>query len=361
MGFGEFIGDAPAVARLRELIAAGGLNRALLLAGPRGVGKTTLAIFAGLALNCEQPPAPGDFCGACASCRQLDPGWRDLEAMTAAALEFREQQGKTRAREEAPLVLRVHPEIEIYPPDGDFLSMAQARRIGERGHRRSDRGRYWTVIVPEFERARWMTQATLLKTLEEPPPRTALLLLAENPLELLPTVRSRALLLTLPPASPPALARLLAERRGELSAAEREAVARWSQGRPGRALRLDPAEYRELRRQALLLLATAGGSGPWAPLFEMTQQAARPGKERLESLVEILYSLLQDILYLLSDRPEAIRNADCRAELSGLAQQFNLRSVAFATEEADRVLAATRRNAQRGLALEAWALRLARA
>ncbi len=206
-----------------------------------------------------------------------------------------------------------------------------------------------------------MTQATLLKTLEEPPPRTALLLLAENPLELLPTVRSRALLLTLPPASPPALARLLAERRGELSAAEREAVARWSQGRPGRALRLDPAEYRELRRQALLLLATAGGSGPWAPLFEMTQQAARPGKERLESLVEILYSLLQDILYLLSDRPEAIRNADCRAELSGLAQQFNLRSVAFATEEADRVLAATRRNAQRGLALEAWALRLARA
>lgn len=363
MPFSDFVGNAETVARLRALIAANGMNRALLLAGPAGVGKTTLAIMVGLALNCRQPPQPGDFCGACPSCRQLDPQWRDLDALTAAALDFREQQVKTRAREEAPLVLRVHPEIEVFPPDGDFLGMAQARLIGERGQRRSDLGRFWTVVVPAFDRARWMTQAALLKTLEEPPPRTALLLLAENPLELLATVRSRALLLSLAPVSDPAaMARWLAARRPELAAAERDALARWAEGRPGRALRLDPAAYREVRRQALTLLAAAAEGRSWAPLFQLTGQAGlagRPGKERLESLLEILYSLLQDILYLLAGRSEVLRNLDSRVELTSLAQSFNVRKLALATEEADRILMAARRNAQRGLALEAWALRLA--
>lgn len=364
MPFAEFIGNEPVVARLRELIATGGMNRTVIFSGPSGVGKTTLAIMAGLALNCMAPPQPGDFCGACASCRQLVPGWRDLGARTAEALEFREQQVKTRAREDAPLVVQLHPQIELFPADGDFLTIHQARLLSQRCQRRSDAGRTWAFILPDLDRARWMVQASLLKTLEEPPPRTTIFALARNPLELLPTVRSRSLILGLAPAGEAEIATLLGRERAALPSADRALLARLAEGRPGRALSLDLAAYRELREQALLLLATGLHRESLEALFALTGQAllaGRTGKEKLESLAEILYSLLQDILYLIAGRSEAIRNLDCRPELMGLAPSFTMPKLALATEETDRILSAARRNANRGLALEAWALRLAQA
>lgn len=356
MPFSDFIGNAAAVARLRELIAAGRLNRAVLLSGPEGVGKTTLAVMAGLALNCAAPPAAGDFCGNCPSCRRLAPDWSDLPARTAAALEFREQTVKTRAKEEAPLVVPAHPFIEIFPPDGEFLTQAQARLVARRGQFRPDAGRFWTLILPDFDQARWMTQSVLLKTLEEPPASTAILLLARNPLELLPTIRSRTLALALAPVAEADGAALLAARRPDLSAADRALAARLAAGCPGRALSLDLAAYRREREEALALLRPAAGGG-LAPVIQFA--AGRLDKEKLESLAEILYSLLQDILYLRAGHSQAIRNLDSRPELTELAQRLPLRRLAEAAEETDRMLAGSRRNAQRGLALEAWALRAA--
>ncbi|MGH9535801.1 MAG: DNA polymerase III subunit delta' C-terminal domain-containing protein [Terriglobales bacterium] len=367
MPFADFCGNGPAVARLRRLIAAEGMNRTLILAGPRGVGKATLAIFAGLALNCQAPPEPGDFCGHCPSCAQLSPAWRDLPSQIAAAIAFRDQQVKSGAKEAAPLILAVHPFIEIFPPDGDFLTLAQARRITHRLQGKTGAGHVHAVILPEFDAARWMVQNALLKTLEEPPPRACLLVLARNPMELLPTVRSRALRIALSPVPGAAIEAWLQRQPppwSDTSPEERAAAARLAQGSPGLALSQDWNAYRALREQALALLA--GGLDPDDPrsLFELTARLfppGRAGKEKLESLIEILYSLLQDILYITAGCAAAIRNWDCQAELAALAARLNLRHLSRAIEEADQMAAAAQRNAQRGLALEAWALRLTRA
>lgn len=359
----SFCGNAAAVGQLRRLIASGGMNRAVLLAGPRGVGKTTLAILAGLALNCQEPPAPGDFCGRCPSCARLDPAWRDLPGMVAAALAFREQQAKTRAKDAAPLVLAVHPRITIYPPDGDFLTLPQARLLSERLQGKTAAGEFTTVILPGFDQARWMVQNALLKTLEEPPPRTCLLPLARNPMELLPTVRSRALQVSLGPVPEAELVAWLERQPVEPPVGGWKVIARLAQGSPGLAVSEDWAAYRELREQALALLAAGLNPGDPRSLFELTARLfppGRAGKEKLESLTEILYSLLQDILYVTAGRAAAIRNWDCRAELAALASRLDLRHLSRAIAEADQMAAAAQRNAQRGLALEAWALRLSR-
>lgn len=363
MPFADFLGNATTVAQLQRLIAAGGLNRSLVLAGPPGIGKTTLAIFTGLALNCRNPPAPGDFCGGCASCAQLIPDWRDLAALTETAVAFREQQAKTRGKEMAPLRLALHPRLELYPPDGDFLTLAQARLIAERVQVKTGSQEFSVFIFPDFDQARWMVQNALLKTLEEPPPRTALIGLVRNPLELLPTVRSRSLLLRLAPVPEPELLAWLRRQDLPEPAGGWEAAARLAGGSPGRALGQDWAAYRALREQALALMAAGLDAAHPRSLFELTVRLfppGRAGKEKLESLLEILYSLLQDMLYVTAGRAAAIRNQDCRAELAALASRLSLRHLSLAIQEADQMAAAAQRNAQRGLAVEAWALRLGR-
>ena len=350
MTWNDFIGNGGAVEQLRRLAAGPATGRTVVLAGPSGVGKTTLAMMLGLSLNCQAPPAPGEHCGACASCAQATPP-DGLEELAAAALEYRTAEVKTNPRETAPLQVAPHPAVRVYPPDGDLLTMAQARALIHQSQLQPDAGQTWTLIVPDLDRARWTTQAALLKTLEEPPPGVVLVALARNPLALLPTVRSRALVVRLAPVAPAELVAALAGR--EL--AEPELRAQLAAGCPGRALRMDLDLYRELRRDALQLLR---GMRDWSrgtvgQAF-LGSESARGDREKFESLVEILYSVLQDIEYLQSGFPEAIRNVDCQPELTQLAQWFNPASLPQAIEELDRIQAASGRNIFRPLALDSW-------
>ncbi|MGH9477752.1 MAG: DNA polymerase III subunit delta' C-terminal domain-containing protein [Terriglobales bacterium] len=347
----QFIGNGEAVGMLRGLVAAGQGCRTLVLAGPEGVGKTTLAYLFGLALNCEAPGTGGAICGQCASCRQAAAPAALAERL-AEAVSFRAAEVKTSPRETAPLVVAPHPAVRWYPPDGDMLSLPQARALMRQAHLTPDAGRRWVLIVADLDRARWATQAALLKTLEEPPPAVAIVALARNPLALLPTVRSRALLVRLAPVAAPELARVLAAR----GAAAPELVARLAHGRPGRALGFDLEAYRARRAQALELVRAAAADRPAAAALLSASESTRGSKEIFESLVEILYSVLQDIGYLQSGFSEAVCNVDCLPELDSLARRFQPSRLAALAEGLDRAQSAAERNAFRPLALAAWAL-----
>ena len=352
----DFIGNGEAVARLRALAARGGGGCTLVLAGPEGIGKTTLAAMLGLALNCQAPPAPGDFCGGCRSCAQALP-LEQLGDAIAAALAHRDAEVKGNARETAPLRVALHPAVYLYPPDGDFLTMAQARAVIRQTQLQPDAGQTWTLILPDLDLARWTTQSALLKTLEEPPPRTTLVALARNPLGLLPTVRSRALGVALQPAQPAELAAGLRRRQPALSAQDADLLARLAAGCPGRALRLDVNAYRQLRSEALRLLAEGRAGGPAASVFRLSE-STRTSKEKFESLLEILYSVLQDIVYLHSGLPESVRNRDVLPELQQEARRWTAPGLAAAVAGLDELQAAARRNAFRPLGLASWALQL---
>ncbi|HXE30791.1 MAG TPA: hypothetical protein VN515_03200, partial [Terriglobales bacterium] len=74
---------------------------------------------------------------------------------------------------------------------------------------------------------------------------------------------------------------------------------------------------------------------------------------------EILYSVLQDCVYLQSDFPQAVRNVDCLPELTQLARRLDAGRLPEWVEGLDRMQAATGRNVFRPLALDSWALGLA--
>lgn len=364
MRWDDFIGNHAVVGQLQRLAAAARAQPGnvampfptLVLAGPAGVGKSTLAFLLALALNCQTPPGPGGFCGRCASCAAAVP-LDQWPALLEAALEHRAALVKSSAREAAPLCLAPHPAVRVYPPDGDFLSLPQARAAIHQSRMHPDAGRTWTLILPGLDRARWATQAALLKTLEEPPPGVALVALAQNPLALLPTVRSRALVLALAPVGAAELAPSLAARLN-LPLPQAELAARLAQGAPGRALGLDLEAYRQHRQQALELLAAGLAAGPAESIFRLSE-STRADKEKFETLIEILYSILQDIVALQSGFSEAVRNVDSVPELTRMARQVTPAGLVRLAEGLDRVQSAARRNAFRPLALASWALGIA--
>ena len=121
--FNDFLGNTPAVESLRTAIAAGRLPHSMIIAGPSGAGKYTLALMLTLTVECLRQPrdlwsngqALAAFCGNCANCTRIMTA-ANLEEQVAAAVAAREELRET-DRKETRLLIQPHPDVLILPPD----------------------------------------------------------------------------------------------------------------------------------------------------------------------------------------------------------------------------------------------------
>jgi DNA polymerase-3 subunit delta' len=203
---------------------------------------------------------------------------------------------------------------------------------------------------------------SLLKVLEEPPEHTSLILLTENPQELLPTIRSRAVVHRLGALAASDLEALLARRRPELKAQDRALAARLAQGAVGRALNLDLGVYLASRQDALILLRTALREPDYSQLFHATEsyRAGADGQEKTVNLLRALGSLIEDLLLIVAGSPQLIRNLDIEAELVRLAQGLSVDWIDAAAQALSQVEQGMRRNLLRSVSLDAMAVGLER-
>ena len=135
---------------LRGAIARGRVAHGYLFAGPRGVGKTTLARVLAMALNCENRSESGEPCGTCASCTRI---WSGSSSLDVVEIDAASNRGVDDARE-----LR---ERAMYAPTGD--------------------DRYKVYIVDEAHMLTREAWNALLKVLEEPPPRVVFVFATTEP------------------------------------------------------------------------------------------------------------------------------------------------------------------------------------
>ena len=259
VGFDQFVGNEATVRHLREAIAGARMPPALILAGPRGAGKYTLALMLAQTMAClQQPVTDGlpDFCGVCSNCTRIAlslPLAERVNEAIAAREELREVDKK-----DTRILIQTHPDVVVIPPDPPqlLIKLGQVRSVVQRIYRLpADAPR----AVYIFTSTAFMKEAanSLLKILEEPPAYAHILLLAENPGELLPTIRSRSSIFRLGALPPEQIEAVLAEQRKDWKPKQRALVARLAEGAIGQALGFDLEGYLASRQDALVILANA--------------------------------------------------------------------------------------------------------
>jgi DNA polymerase III subunit delta' len=365
MPFSDFNGNAEIVHRLRDMLARERFPHAVVLAGGQGSGKYTLALMLAQALNCLSPTKTDglpDFCGQCANCTRVAQS-ADLSARFAEAVEARENLRET-DKKETRLFVQTHPDVLVIPPDPPqmMIKVDQVRRVIETIYYRPAEGRERIYI---FTDSVFMKEAanSLLKVLEEPPEFATIFLLTENPGELLPTIRSRSMVLTLGALPAEEIERYLVQHRPDWKPAQRALVTRLSEGAVGRARRFDLATYTAARDHALAILNSALRGGEHSELFKVTE-SYRPGaegREKTEQLIGTLYSLLRDLMFINSGSKELIRNIDIASELARLAESADFDWITAASEQLAEVQRGMRRNLLRSLSLDAFAAALEKA
>ncbi len=240
---------------------SGRLHHAWLLAGPRGIGKATLAWRFARFLLAGQ--AQGGLFGASDS---LDvpadaPGRSLVDA-------------------------RSHPDLfhlrrTLNPDTGRMraeIAVDDVRELGAFMHMTPAMGQWRVAIVDAADEMNRNSANAVLKILEEPPPNAVLLIVAHAPGRLLPTIRSRCRRLVLQPLSDEIVVRLLGDYAPGVKEEERAVLARLSEGSIGRALELAGAGSLDLYREMVDVLATLPELD-MARLHGFAERFARRGEE----------------------------------------------------------------------------------
>ena len=340
--FKKFFGNGHVQAALGNMIALGRIPQTLLFAGLEGVGKATLARrFAARLLGSPEKIEQDD-----------------LSLPANAALIASREKMPAEKRNEDPLVFGAHPDFLTFPPDGPLrqIGIPQMRLLKERAQYKPLHGAWRVFLIDGGDRAGEQAANSLLKTLEEPPEHLILILTAENVYDLLPTIRSRSVILNFSPLSAEEM-KAFARQRGLENAERRIAL---SGGSPGVAARLDIEVFQKRRAAMLALLKTGAGAAPWSAWLPVSEALSRSKSEKLELYLKLLYDLLRDVTVLREGGAE-IRNADIKAELAALAERVSRKWIIASVKAVDEIAVLLRRNIQKSIALDGLLIEMRRA
>ena len=300
----KIIGHEWAVDMLKKHIVHGRTRHAYLFSGPPGLGRRTLALRFAQALNCPTPIEAGIPCGICRDCKQI-------ESMK-------------------------HADLTIVQSDseGGILKVDQIREARRTLILKPYMSKYRVALFLRFHEANDNAANALLKTLEEAPSYAVLILTADNPEQLLPTIVSRCEVLRLRPLRVEEVQREL-ESRG-LESSRAKLIAHISGGRMGYALRLIEndtlLEKREERLNDLLTLLPASRVEKFAYADKLSKD-----KDSMRQTISFWLSYWRDVMLRTAQAETPLVNVDRNVEIEDLAVRMDLpsaRNVVGGLEEA---------------------------
>lgn len=325
MGWSDFLGNAPVRDLMRRSLVEGRLPSSLLFAGTAGVGKGTLAHFLSKAVNCRE--LEDDFCDDCGSCRKIEQ--------------------------------RAHPDVRSYAPDGAFIKIDQMRDLIREVFFKPFEGRCRVFVIDQAHRLRLEAANAILKTLEEPPQTSLLILVTDSPNDLPGTLRSRCQRIQFHPFSPAELERIL-RQRPIYPARDLPLVGRISRGSLGKALNLDLQQYREARGEMVEAIRACAGALSYHRALQITEPLASPRqKGQFEFKAGVLYDLLRDLVLIRLDAPsDSLTNIDLRSDLAEIGSALTLGQIVDAVGSLDHLMRGLGRNLNKSLALDRFLFRL---
>jgi DNA polymerase-3 subunit delta' len=252
-----------------DAIKRGRLAHAYLFAGPAGIGKKLFAFELAKTLLCESPKKPFVACDKCPSCLQVSAG--------------------------------THPDVIFAsrPEDKVDFPIDTMREVMEKLALKPARGGYKVAIIDDADDFNSESANCFLKTLEEPPPNSLLILIAADAERQLPTVLSRCQVVRFAPVPIPDVAAFLQEH--EIDAIKAERLARIGGGSPGQALELSDSDLWNFRKDFINELAKAKPDSvalakKWLAFNEEAGTEGGMQRRRAALMLRLILEFLEDVL-----------------------------------------------------------------
>jgi DNA polymerase III subunit delta' len=318
MGFAEIIGHQKQLEIVRQALKHGRLHHAYLFVGAEGVGKKTIAFGLAKTLHCSA--ATGDFCGECVNCARV----RD----------------------------RNHPDVRIIEPlaGKKEISIQQIRELEKELNFRSFSGKRKIAILDPATLMNLAAQNALLKTLEEPPQDSLLILIASNAGALLPTLRSRCLRVTFGPLARELISGFLVSRKG-LEAEAAEFLAAMSLGRLSAVVGIDSQKLLD-RRGEWVRLVSSLGAGDYRAAIDAAEVLAG-SKENCLTFLEWVESWFRDLLtYGVTGNREDVINTDMLPQIQKQSTSIDFGRLFARIAEAKAAVEGIQRNLNRRMTME---------
>ncbi|HET7745941.1 MAG TPA: DNA polymerase III subunit delta' [Vicinamibacteria bacterium] len=316
MAFDRILGHDRVRGLLARAVAGGRVPPALLFIGPDGVGKRTLALAVAQALLCESPEG-GEACGRCSSCHRVGKGF--------------------------------HPDLTVIQPEKGSIKIEAVRDLVREIAMKPFEGRGRVFVIDDAHALTEQAQNALLKSLEEPPAGTHIVLVTSAPQLLLGTIRSRCQALRFGPLPLALLEQRLVEAAG-LAPDEARLRAVVCAGSLGAALAFEGEGYRAARDRMMTVLEARGGDG--LARLEAAEVLADSDDPLL--VLVALRALLRDVAAARAGAAgRALLNADLEPRLFAVAAgPLGPRAVALAEAAEDSRFAMYDRNANPLLAMD---------
>lgn len=270
MSWEKVRGHAAAVETFRTAFARGRLGQAYLFVGPDGIGKRLFARELAKALLCERSPAPLTACGRCPACAQVEAG--------------------------------THPDFFSVrtPPDKHELPIAEMRAFCAQLAMKPSRGGRKIGVVEDADDFNEESANCFLKTLEEPPPGSLLLLLATDTDRQLPTILSRCQVVRFSPLAPDDMRMILIEQ-GVDEPTKLDRLVELSGGSAGRALALNDDELWKVRQRLVEGLTAprpdfAGLAETWKQFYEEAGKDTAAQRMRVSLVIRFLVEAVRQAL-----------------------------------------------------------------
>lgn len=305
--FDHLVGNARAKEVIRRMLRQGRLPGALLFAGEDGVGKKLFALELARALNCRGRRGV-EACGECSACARTGKFEYPLE-------DDRDAHKK--------VVWSEHRDVGLILPYKRSILVDAARDVERETNFRPFEGEARVFLVEDADRLNPQASNALLKTLEEVPPTSHLVLITSRPASLLPTIRSRCQTVRFSPLAAGEVEQyLVSERKHAGKEARLAALA--SRGRLGHALELNLDDYRENRDFMLGVIEALTVKADRARLLRAAEELSdAKRKDDYEPRLEVLETLIHDLwLLTLRGGDAEVVNEEVRPALARVAERL---------------------------------------
>ena len=318
------IGHEWAVELLKRGLAMDHLSHAYLFVGPPQVGKTSLAFYLAYALNCLDPETKP--CGSCGACRKIAKG--------------------------------LHPDVRVIDEPGSSVKIDQIRELQREMSLSPFEGRWRVYILCNFQQATSEAANCLLKTLEEPPPKVALILTATQAEMLLPTIVSRCQVFNLRPLPISQVQQALQAHWG-IGTRQANLLARLSEGRIGWAIEASNNDTLLRNREKYFVALEQALRQERTARMRLAQQLSQ-NPLALPDVFDSWQSWWRDLLLAKSGNVHALTNADREQTVLNEAQHYTLGEILFCLRAVQHAAQQVEQNVNPRLALEVLLLRMPR-